>query len=43
MDDLGIINRKITEEKEIELVRDYIDYRKQRFNQLSEKKVSNIS
>lgn len=38
--DLGIINRKITEGKEIELVRDYIDYRKEKFNPLSEKKLA---
>jgi predicted transcriptional regulator len=38
--DLGIINRKITEGKEIELVKDYIDYRKNRFTASSCKKLA---
>jgi hypothetical protein len=38
--DIGIINRKITEGKEIELVRDYIDYRKERFKAASNKKLA---
>lgn len=37
---LGIINRKITEGKEIELVKDYINYRKDRFNASPDKKLA---
>lgn len=38
--DLGIKNRKITEGEEIELVRQYIDYRKNIFSETSEKNMA---
>lgn len=38
--ELGIINRKITEGKEIELVREYIEYRKEKFIPLSNKNLA---
>lgn len=36
--ELGIKNRQITEGKEIELVREYIDFRKEEFSPEPEKK-----
>lgn len=38
--ELGIINRKITEGKEYQLVREYIEYRKEKFIPLSNKKLA---
>ena len=38
--EIGIKNRTITEGREIELVREYIDYRKEQFKATDDKKMA---